>query len=139
MASAARLAPAASSEASCSERLGSWLITDVTIEIISCSRRIFLASSSRSRCTSCSANGRFVLGFAGSRFMVSLYSLLWMTRRTPALRGLLERLSEGILPYRRQNAITQKCRLKPSPYGNAPNVAIFSHESEPSADRCLEE
>src|ERR1700677_595954 len=48
MASAARLAPAANSEASSTVRLGSWLITDETIPIITCRRRILRASSSDS-------------------------------------------------------------------------------------------
>src|SRR5438093_11228733 len=48
MASAARFAPATSSEASSNVKLGSWLITDMTMLIITCKRRIFLASCSRS-------------------------------------------------------------------------------------------
>jgi len=45
MASAARRAPAASSAASSTVSFGSWPITDITILIMTCRRRIFRASS----------------------------------------------------------------------------------------------
>src|SRR6266478_8856547 len=48
MARAARFAPATSSEASSTVRFSSWLMTDMTILIISCRRRMFLASCSTS-------------------------------------------------------------------------------------------
>src|SRR6266404_36595 len=45
MARAARLVPATSSDASSIVRFGSWLITDITMLIMICRRRIFTASS----------------------------------------------------------------------------------------------
>src|ERR1700746_1273298 len=56
--SAARLALAISSEASSTVRLGSCPITDMTILIITCRRRIFLASSQVS-CSAPSCSPRF--------------------------------------------------------------------------------
>src|SRR5271168_2055205 len=65
MASAARLAPAANSEASSTVRLGSWLITELTMLIITCRRLISRASSAESVAL-CRARCKFFPWSAGS-------------------------------------------------------------------------
>src|SRR5579862_2593059 len=105
MARAARLAPAASSEASSTVRLQSWLMTDITMLIMSCNRRIFLASSSFSlRCAESSARSQVLirppLFFAPSfdapaqpdvAFIALAYSV-GIQGRTQPLRGVGLRL-----------------------------------------------
>ena len=62
MARAARLAPAASSEASSTVKSRSWLMTDMTILIMICSRRMFLVSCSFSvRCAENSARSQVLI------------------------------------------------------------------------------
>src|SRR5438445_9219273 len=63
MARAARLVLAAISEASSMVRSGSWLMTDMTMLIMTCRRRIFLASSWASlRFPPCAPCSEFSMG-----------------------------------------------------------------------------
>src|SRR5512146_1967736 len=77
MARAARLAPATSSEASSTVMPGSWLMTDITMLIMVCRRRI-LRNSSSSASLNC--------GWEGSGLALAMRGFLNLVRPARALR-----------------------------------------------------